>query len=51
MTVQKIKPRLFFYVKITKKTKILPIPPHFKYNIVLNVEIKEKEYKRMIKIK
>jgi len=27
----------------TKKTKILQIPPHFKHNIILNVEIKEKE--------
>ena len=25
--------------------------PHFKHNIVLNVKIKEKEYKRMINIK
>ena len=24
-----------------QKTKILSIPPHFKHNIVLNVEIKE----------
>jgi hypothetical protein len=31
--------------------KILSIPPHFKHNIVLNVEMKEKEYKRMKKIK
>jgi hypothetical protein len=35
----------------TKKRKILPIPPNLKHNIVLNVEIKEKEYKRTTKIK
>jgi len=35
----------------TKKRKILSIHPHFKHNIVLNVEIKEKEYKRMTKLK
>jgi hypothetical protein len=46
---KKIKHRFFF--DTTKKTKILSIPPHFKHNIVLNVEIKEKEYKRMTKIK
>ena len=34
-----------------KKTKIIQIPPHLKHNIVLNVEIKEKEYRRMTKIK
>jgi len=34
-----------------KKTNILPIAPHLKHNIVLNVEIKEKEYRRMTKIK
>ena len=36
-----------FFKRTTKKTKILPIPPHLKYNIVLNVEIKVKEHKRM----
>ena len=30
-----------------QKTNILPIPPHLKHNIVLNVEIKAKEQKRM----
>ena len=30
-----------------KKTNILPIPPHLKHNIVLNVETKEKEHERM----
>jgi hypothetical protein len=34
-----------------RKTNILPIPLHLKHNIVLNVEIKEKEYRSMIKIK
>jgi len=47
---KKIKHR-FCLKKLTKKTKILLIPPHFKHNIVLNVEIKEKKYKRMTKIK
>jgi hypothetical protein len=51
MGVQKIKLRLFFYKKKTKKAKILLIPPHFKHNIVLNIEIKEKEYRRITKIK
>jgi len=54
MGVQKFKHNFFLRrTKKTKnkKTKILPIPPHLKHNIVLNVEIKEKEYKRMIKIK
>jgi hypothetical protein len=40
----------FYFFYATKKTKILSIPPHFKHNIVLNVEIKEKECKRMKKI-
>jgi hypothetical protein len=59
MRVQREKLDFFFWkttkktkiLKITKKIKILIIPPHFKHNIVLNVEIKEKEYKRMTKIK
>jgi hypothetical protein len=58
MGVQKIKLRLFFsfflfffFKKTTKKTKILSMPSHFKHNIVLNVEIKEMEYRRMTKIK
>jgi hypothetical protein len=34
-----------------QKTNILPIPPHLKHNIVLYVEIKEKKYWRMTKIK
>jgi hypothetical protein len=42
---------IFFFFRTTKKTKILPIPPHLKHNIVLNVEIKEKEYRRMTKMK
>jgi hypothetical protein len=37
--------------KSNTKINILPIPPHLKHNIVLNVEIKENEYKGMIKIK
>ena len=37
----------FYFFRTTKKTKILPIPPHLKHNIVLNVEIKAKEHKRM----
>jgi hypothetical protein len=53
--VQKIKHKnLFFFnnkENQNKKTNILPIPPHLKHNIVLNVEIKEKEYRRMTKIK
>jgi hypothetical protein len=40
-----------FFFDATKKRKILSIHPHFKHNIVLNVEIKEKEYKRMTKLK
>jgi hypothetical protein len=48
MGVQKIKLKLVFFVFLSK---ILSIPPHFKHNIVLNVEIKEKEYRRMTKIK
>lgn len=39
-----------FFLRTTKKTKILPIP-HLKHNIVLNVEIKEKEYRKMTKMK
>jgi hypothetical protein len=50
MRVQKIKLKLFFK-KTTTKTKILSVPPHFKHNIVLNVEIKENEYRRMTKKK
>jgi len=36
--------RLNIYIifETTKKTKILPIPPHFKHNIILNVESKRK---------
>jgi len=37
----------FIFFRTTKKTKILPTPPHLKHNIVLNVEIKAKEYNRM----
>jgi hypothetical protein len=44
MGVQKIKLRLFFFKK--KKQQRKP-----KHNIVLNVEIKEKEYKRTKKTK
>jgi len=54
MGVLKIKHNFFFKdnkENENKKTKILPIPPHLKHNIVLNVEIKEKEYRRMTKIK
>jgi hypothetical protein len=47
MGVKKTK-QFFFFFRTTKKTKILPIPPHLKHNIVLNVEIKAKEHKRMI---
>jgi len=46
MGVKKTKQILFFFRTI-KKAKILPIPPHLKHNIVLNVEIKAKEHKRM----
>ena len=46
MGVKKIKHKFCFF-RTTKKTKILPIPPHLKHNIVLNVEIKAKEHKRM----
>jgi hypothetical protein len=46
---KKIKHRFFF--NATKKIKILSIPPHFKHKIILNVEIKEKKYKIMTKIK
>ena len=38
---------IFLFFRTTKKTKILPTPPHLKHNIVLNVEIKAKKYKRM----
>ena len=31
-----------FFFRTTKKTKILPIPPHLKHNIFLNVENKRK---------
>ena len=62
MGVQKFKHNLFLRTtkktnfkdnkeNQNKKTKILLIPPHLKHNIVLNVEIKEKEYKRMTNIK
>jgi hypothetical protein len=55
MGVLKIKHNFIFFKdnkeNENKKTKILPIPPHLKHNIVLNVEIKEKEYRRMTKIK
>jgi hypothetical protein len=34
-----------------EKTNILPMRGHLKHNIVLNVEIKEKEYRRMKNIK
>ena len=44
MVVKKTK---IFFFRTTKKTKILPIPPHLKHNIVLIVEIKAKEHKRM----
>jgi hypothetical protein len=44
------KDQIIFF-DATKKTKILSIHPHFKHNIVLNVEIKEKKYKRMTKLK
>ena len=43
--------RPIFFFRTTKKTKILPIPPHLKHNIVLNIEIKAKEHKRMIENK
>ena len=46
MGVKKIKHKFLFF-RTTKKTKILPIPPHLKHNIVHNVEIKAKEHKRM----
>jgi hypothetical protein len=50
MGVQKDQTNIYFF-DTTKKTKTLSISPHFKHNVVLNIEIKEKEYKRMIKIK
>ena len=45
------KKNQFFFLRTTKNTKILPIPPHLKHNIVLNVEIKAKEHKRIIENK
>ena len=55
MGVLKIKHNFIFFKdnkeNENKKTKILPIPPHLKHNIVLNVEIKAKEHKRMTKNK
>jgi hypothetical protein len=51
MGVLKIKHNFFYFFKDNKENKILPIPPHLKHNIVINVEIKEKEYRRMTKIK
>jgi aspartate carbamoyltransferase regulatory subunit len=54
MGVQKTKDTFFFFFFFLNEKeikKILLIPPHFKHNIILNVEIKEKEYKRMTKIK
>ena len=42
-----VKKTNFLFFRTTKKTKLLPIPPHLKHNIVLNVEIKSKEHKRM----
>jgi hypothetical protein len=50
MEVQKIKLRLFFFEKQQRKPKFSQYP-HTLNNIVLNVEIKENEYKRMKKIK
>jgi hypothetical protein len=41
----------FYHHATPPGDKILSIPPYFKHNIVLNVEMKEKEYKRMTKIK
>ena len=53
--VQKIKHKnLFFWnnkENQNKKTNILPIPPHLKHDLVLNVEIKEKKYRKITKIK
>jgi len=40
-----------FFEKTTKKTKILSITSHFKHTIVLNIEIKEKKYRKITKIK
>jgi len=44
MGVQRIKLRLFFFEKQQRKQK-------FSQYIVLNVEVKEKEHRRMTKIK
>jgi hypothetical protein len=50
MGVQKIKLTSFFFEKQQRKSKFSPYP-HTLNTTVLNVEIKEKEYKRMTKIK